>query len=48
MGGAFTDESTGRHGQKILYRDDEPRLSVEQGGRAWSMDADGSDGSYAL
>lgn len=37
----FTDESTGRPGQEILYRDDEPRLSVEQGGRAWSMDADG-------
>src|SRR5436189_325703 len=38
----FTDESTGRPGQELLYRDDEPRLSIEQGGRAWSMDADGS------
>jgi SNF2 family DNA or RNA helicase len=38
----FTDESTGKPGQELLYRDDESRLSVEQGGRAWSMDADGS------
>ncbi len=38
----FTDESTGKPGQELLYRDDEPRLSIEQGGRAWSMDADGS------
>jgi superfamily II DNA or RNA helicase len=38
----FTDESTGRPGQELLYRDDEPRLSIEQGGRAWSMDADGA------
>ena len=38
----FTDESTGKPGQELLYRDDEPRLTVEQGGRAWSMDADGS------
>lgn len=38
----FTDESTGRPGQELLYRDDEPRLSIEQGGRGWSMDADGS------
>jgi superfamily II DNA or RNA helicase len=37
----FTDESTGKPGQELLYRDDEPRLSVEQSGRAWSMDADG-------
>src|SRR5436190_8101007 len=38
----FTDESTGKPGQELLYRDDESRLSVEQAGRAWSMDADGS------
>ncbi len=38
----FTDESTGKPGQELLYRDDEPRLSVEEAGRAWSMDADGA------
>ena len=38
----FTDESTGKPGQELLYRDDEPRLTVEQAGRVWSMDADGS------
>jgi SNF2 family DNA or RNA helicase len=38
----FTDCSTGKPGQELLYRDDEPRLGIEQGGRAWSMDADGS------
>jgi superfamily II DNA or RNA helicase len=38
----FTDESTGKPGQELLYRDDEARLTVEQGGRAWSMDSDGS------
>jgi superfamily II DNA or RNA helicase len=38
----FTDESTGKPGQELLYRDDEPRLSIEQGGRAWSMDAEGA------
>ncbi len=38
----FTDESTGKPGQELLYRDDEPRLTVEQAGRAWSMDADGA------
>jgi superfamily II DNA or RNA helicase len=26
----------------LLYRDDEPRLTVDQAGRAWTMDADGS------
>jgi superfamily II DNA or RNA helicase len=36
----YTDELTGRVGQELLYRDDEPRLSVEQAGRAWSMDGD--------
>lgn len=28
--------------ETTLYRDDEFRLSVEEGGRAWSLDADGS------
>lgn len=37
----YTDDSTGKADQELLYRDDEPRLSVEQAGRAWSMDADG-------
>ena len=36
----YTDELTGRAGQELLYRDDEPRLSIEQAGRAWSMDGD--------
>jgi superfamily II DNA or RNA helicase len=38
----FTDDSTGKPGQELLYRDDEPRLTVEQAGRAWSMDAEGA------
>ncbi len=38
----YTDESTGKPGQGLLYRDDEPRLTVEEAGRAWSMDADGA------
>ena len=38
----FTDDSTGKPGQELLYRDDEPRLTVERAGRAWSMDADGA------
>ena len=37
----YTDDSTGKPSQDLLYRDDEARLSVEQAGRAWSMDADG-------
>ena len=37
----YTDDSSGKPGQVLLYRDDEPRLSVEGAGRAWSMDADG-------
>ncbi|HEV2070244.1 MAG TPA: helicase-related protein [Acidimicrobiales bacterium] len=37
----YTDDTTGRPNQELLYRDDEARLSVEQAGRAWSMDADG-------
>jgi len=36
----YTDELTGRAGQELLYRDDEPRLSIERAGRAWSMDGD--------
>ena len=32
---------TGKADQELLYRDDEARLTVEQAGRAWSMDADG-------
>jgi hypothetical protein len=38
----FTDESSGKPGQELLYRDDEPRLAIEDSARAWSMDADGS------
>jgi SNF2 family DNA or RNA helicase len=38
----YTDEPTGKVDQELLYRDDEPRLTVEEAGRAWSMDADGS------
>ena len=38
----YTDDSTGKADQELLYREDEPRLGVEQAGRAWSMDADGS------
>jgi superfamily II DNA or RNA helicase len=38
----FTDDATGKPSQELLYRDDEPRLSVEQAGRAWSMDGDGA------
>jgi superfamily II DNA or RNA helicase len=37
----YTDDSTGRPGSDLLYRDDEPRLTVDQAGRAWSMDGDG-------
>ncbi|HLI57121.1 MAG TPA: helicase-related protein, partial [Actinomycetota bacterium] len=37
----YTDDSTGKPSQDLLYREDEARLSVEQAGRAWSMDADG-------
>jgi|GEM_PF-2805306 len=38
----YTDESTGKPDQELLYRDDDARMSVEQAGRAWSMDADGA------
>jgi hypothetical protein len=30
----YTDDSTGRPNQELLYRDDEARLMVEQAGRA--------------
>jgi hypothetical protein len=33
---------SGSVAETTLYRDDEHRLSVEEGGRAWSLDADGS------
>ena len=35
-------KSTGKADHELLYRDDEPRLTVEQAGRAWSMDGDGA------
>jgi superfamily II DNA or RNA helicase len=38
----YTDDSTGKTDRELLYRDDEPRLCVEQAGRAWSMDGDGA------
>ncbi|MGZ4417557.1 MAG: helicase-related protein, partial [Gaiellaceae bacterium] len=38
----YTDDSTGKADHELLYRDDEPRLTVEHAGRAWSMDADGA------
>ena len=38
----YTDDSTGKPDQELLYRDNEPQLSIEQVGRAWAMDADGS------
>lgn len=34
--------STGKADYELLYRDDEPRLTVEQAGRPWSMDGNGS------
>jgi superfamily II DNA or RNA helicase len=37
----YTDEPTGKVGQELLYRDDEPRLTVDRAGQAWSMNADG-------
>lgn len=37
----YTDDATGKADHELLYRDDEPRLSVEQVGRAWAMDGDG-------
>jgi SNF2 family DNA or RNA helicase len=38
----YTDDSAGKPDQELLYRDNEPQLSVERVGRAWAMDADGS------
>ncbi len=38
----YTDDASGKADQELLYRDDEPRLTVEQAGRAWSMDGDGA------
>lgn len=38
----YTDETTGKPGQELLYCDDQARLTIEQAGRAWSMDADGA------
>jgi len=37
----YTDVATGKADQDLLYREDEPRLAVEQAGLAWSMDGDG-------
>ena len=36
----YVNES-GQAGQALLYRDDEPRLKIEERGRQWSFDADG-------
>ena len=38
----YTDDLSGKPDQELLYRDNEPQLSIEQAGRAWAMDADGS------
>ncbi|WP_369685862.1 helicase-related protein [Thermoflexus hugenholtzii] len=35
-------DPTGRVGQVLLYRDDEPRLEVIEAGRPWSFQGDGS------
>jgi superfamily II DNA or RNA helicase len=37
----YTDDVSGMPGQEVLHREDEPRLSIDGVGRAWSMDADG-------
>jgi SNF2 family DNA or RNA helicase len=37
----YTDEATGKADHELLYRDNEPRLTVEATGRPWSLDADG-------
>jgi hypothetical protein len=34
-------DAAGRLGSELLYRDDEPRLSVASAGRPWSFDGDG-------
>ena len=38
----YTVHSTGKADHELLFRDDEARLSIEQAGRAWSMDGDGA------
>ena len=35
-------DSNGRVGQRLMYRDDEPSLSLAEAGRAWSFDGDGA------
>jgi len=35
-------EPTGRVGNQLLYRHDEPRLEVVEAGRPWSFDGDGA------
>ncbi|MGC8720071.1 MAG: hypothetical protein ACP5TY_08695, partial [Thermodesulforhabdaceae bacterium] len=35
-------DPTGRVGNVLLYRDDEPRLEVVEAGRPWSFDGDGA------
>ena len=35
------EDNTGRVGQQLIYRTDEPRLKIAQEGRAWSFDGDG-------
>src|SRR6185437_10963025 len=37
----YTDVATGRADQDLLYREDEPRLTVEKAGRPWAMNGDG-------
>ena len=37
----FSDD-LGHLGQRIVYRDDEHRLTIVEGGRAWSFDGDGA------
>lgn len=34
-------DPTGKVANEILYRDDEPRLEIAEGGRPWSFDGDG-------
>src|SRR5436305_917802 len=35
-------DATGRVGNQLLFRDDEPRLEVVEAGRPWSFDGDGA------
>ncbi len=37
----YADVATGRVDRELLYRDDEPRLSVDQPGPSWDMSGDG-------